>query len=92
MQTENWPVAVKKILEKGAGLCLGAYLLSYIFDSMFYPVLNSHVPDVIYRLEYMPVMVPCVFLCSMGLSWVIDLIYRLLYKMIGAVLSRCHVK
>ena len=58
---------------------------TYIFDSMFYPILNSRVPDVIYRLEYMPVMVSCVFLCSLALSWVVDLVYHLLQKTVSFI-------
>ena len=85
LPTQNWSVFFKKMLEKAANLCLGAYLLSYIFDSLFYPVLNSRVPDVIYRLEYMPVMVPCVFLCSLALSWVVDLVYHLLQKTVSVI-------
>ena len=85
LPTQHWPEFLKKTLEKAANLCLGAYLLSYIFDSMFYPVLNSRVPDVIYRLEYMPVMVPAVFLCSLMLSGVLDLAYRMLQKVAQAV-------
>lgn len=78
LSTERWSNLIKRRLGVVANLCLGAYLLSYIFDSMFYPILNSRVPDVIFRLEYMPVMVLSVFCCSLGASWVIDLIYRLL--------------
>lgn len=90
LPTQNWPDLIKKLMEKTANLCLGVYLLSYISDSILYPILNSHVSDVIYRLEYMPLMVPCVFLCSLALSWGVDLAYRLLHKMVSVLVSACR--
>ena len=74
------PEWLKKMFKFVSGLSLGIYLLSSIFDNMFYAVLNSkmsYMPD---KLKYIFVMVPLVFICSMGLSFIINCIYNGLYK------------
>lgn len=51
-------------------------MLSCIFDHVFYGILNHLVPDVSHRFPYYFLVVPLVFLCSLVLSYVIDLLYR----------------
>lgn len=55
--------------------CLGGYLVSWIFDMVFYPILTSKVPVMPKRLEYYFIIVPVIFLCSLTLSFVLNLIY-----------------
>ncbi|MBQ6947239.1 MAG: acyltransferase family protein [Clostridia bacterium] len=54
----------------------GAYLLSWIFDQWFYPILRNAVPTVAGRFWYFPVMVGAVFLCSTLLSGLLNVIYN----------------
>lgn len=75
INTGKYPNAVKRVLMYVSDLCLGAYLVSYIFDRMYYSVLNSHVKETIYKLEWFPVIVPCIFLSALALSAVLNLIY-----------------
>ena len=86
---ERVPIPARYLLWKGSELCLGAYLVSYIFDTAFYPRLNAAVPLVPDRLYWFPVMVACIFLCSMLLSlalhWLQALSGRLAAKTVEAV-------
>lgn len=62
-------------------LCLGGYLVSWIFDELFYPVLLSRQPNAAYQIPYFPVIVLAVFCCSLALSAVLNLVYDLLSKL-----------
>lgn len=64
------------LLARLSGCCLGGYLVSFIFDNMFYSILNTAVPDVLKRMPYFVVMVPLVYVCSLAFSYVLNLIYQ----------------
>ncbi len=66
----------KGILRYLSELTFGAYLVSYIFDSTFYPKLLADAPDTIYNLKYYFILVPLVFLCAMLLSAGMNLLYQ----------------
>ena len=72
------PNGIKRIIKYLSDLTLGAYLVSSIFDSVFYPKLNEAVKEVPHKLEYYFVIVPAVLVCSFLLSAVINFIYRIL--------------
>ncbi len=72
------PIFIKDLLSKASGLCLGAYLVSWVFDQLFYPMLISRIPLVRDRLEYYCIVVPIVFICSMCVSYLIELSYSYL--------------
>lgn len=74
------PVMGKKLLAQVSNLCLGIYLVSQIFDDALYEQLNLAVEGVGVRLLYFPIMVCAVFLCSLVLSAVMELIYVLLCR------------
>lgn len=79
IKTDTWNLKWKAFLKYASSLCLGTYLLSWIFDSTFYPILNakiSYMPD---RLYYSIPIVLTVFLCSLLLSALIQLIYTLIH-------------
>lgn len=78
---ERVPIPARYLLWKGSELCLGAYLVSYIFDTAFYPRLNAAVPLVPDRLYWFPVMVACIFLCSMLLSLALHRLQALLGRL-----------
>lgn len=75
---EKVPLSLRYGMWKVSDLCLGIYLVSYIFDSIFYPRLNAAVPAIPDRLFWFPVMTVCVFICSMLLSLVLHWIQKLL--------------
>ena len=75
IDTSRYPVWLKRVLMVASDCCLGGYLVSYIFDNLFYAELNTRVREMIYRLEWYPLIVPAVFVCSLLLSFVLNLIY-----------------
>lgn len=82
----EWLAAVKiprvpwltAVLRRLSDLCLGAYLVSYIFDELFYPLLLERVSGAVNRFVYLPLMVLLVGGCSFALSFVLSGIWKLL--------------
>ncbi len=81
---------VSKMLSKISELCFGGYLLSWIFDDMFYKVLNNAVPYMQLRLKYFALIVPLVFICSIIFSFVINAVYNLIVLFIRKLTKRKH--
>lgn len=76
INTENFKNGAKFVLYKLSGLALGIYLISYIFDSIVYPILNKAVYNMPDRLPYYFVTVPIVFICSAVSSAVLNVIAK----------------
>ena len=74
---EKLPGWVKIGLKWLSNLVFGAYLVSWIFDELLYPVLLKFVPIMHLRLEWFPVMVLAVTACSLTLSAVLYGIYSI---------------
>ena len=70
------PKLVRVIITKVAEWSFGAYLLSWIFDQIFYPKLIEAVPNVIDRMKYYPIMVFSVIICATLLSGIVYGIYN----------------
>jgi len=81
----NVPEKLAKALSYISSLTLQLFLVSYIFDNLFYPILMEKLPTFPERLWGYFVIVPAVFLCSLALSVVIDLIYRLFALLYGKI-------
>lgn len=64
----------------------GAYLVSYIFDTVVYARLNSAIPNVTSRAIYMPLAVGAVFVCSLLLSAVLNLAYSAIYSAVSSLI------
>lgn len=77
---DKMPSGVSKGLQKISGLCLGGYLVSWIFDDICYPILAKKVPAIIDRLEYFVIIVPVVFILSLIASYILSLIQQLIEK------------
>lgn len=75
---EKLPRAIKKFAAVISDCCLGAYLLSYIFDQYFYAKLNAALPVVTDRIVWFVPIVTTVAVCSLAASWIINMIYKLL--------------
>lgn len=71
---EHSPGWVPHSLARISELCLGGYLLSCIFDGVFYARLNEQVTDVPDRLLYYFIIVPLVFVCSLAASWGLNMV------------------
>lgn len=86
---DKLPNALAKFMQKISGLCLGGYLVSWIFDNELYPRLLERVPEVTNRLEYYIIIVPIIFVLSLLVSYllskiqfIIEKIFSFIYKLI----------
>lgn len=77
----------KKALKAISDLCLGAYLVSFIFDDIFYTWLCGRVESVGGRLNYLP-LVLVDFACSLALSALLNLVYALASRLTGKLLRK----
>ena len=69
--------AAGKVIAKLSQWTLGAYLVSWIFDQMFYPLLDAAAPAMAEKAVWFPVVVLAVCFCSLALSAVLNLVYDL---------------
>lgn len=81
--THRFPLWLKKALSLLSQLTLGAYLTSWIFDELTYPLLNYRVYLLIERLPYFPL---CVLISVAG-SLLLSLGIHLLWKLLSALSS-----
>ena len=78
MNYDKFSQRLSKFIQTVSGLCLGGYLLSWIFDSIFYPILLEKVPAVPDRLEFYFIIVPIVFILSLILSYILSKVQQFL--------------
>ena len=69
---DNVPEKLSVFIRKISGLCLGGYLVSWVFDDYFYTILLKKGPDMIHRLEYYFIIVPIIFILSLFVSYLIS--------------------
>lgn len=73
--TSCFPVWSKKLLARISDACLGAYLVSYIFDDLLYTRLNAALPDMLDRGYFFVPITLAVFVLSVLLSVMLNVIY-----------------
>ena len=56
---------VSKILQRISNATFAAYLISYVFDCIFYGRIYARIDDIPARFAYAPATIICVFSCSM---------------------------
>lgn len=66
----------KIVLKKVAGLSFAAYLLSWIPDQIFYPILISRVPKMQLRINYAPQTVLLIIIVSLILSAMVQIVIK----------------
>lgn len=72
----NFSKKIETVISYIASLSLGIYLSSFIFDTIYYHYLNSHISNVTAKLEWYAAIVPLVFVSSIILAMFSDVIYR----------------
>ena len=65
VKTGNWHPRVRWAMWKVSDLVFGAYLLSFIFDSLIYTELNKQIPSIYDKIPFILLTVPLGFVCSM---------------------------
>lgn len=73
---------MRKLLSRISSYCLGAYLVSWIFDNIFYNILNSYQATVLGRSKFFIPVTIAVYVCSLLLSAGLNNIYQLTIKRI----------
>ena len=86
---DKMTVSYKKMIKVISDSVLGAYLVSYIFDSIFYPILIQRTPIMTDRLNYYFIIVPTVLVCSIILSFLLNLIYFFIKKIVCTTMTFC---
>ena len=76
------PRALRFAVTLVARLSLPIFLLSYMFDSLFYPLLNGKVELLKWRLPFLPLTVAAVLICSTLLAWPVGLAEERLKKLL----------
>ena len=82
---DKLPNRLIRILQKISGLCLGSYLVSWIFDQELYPILLEKVPKVTSRLEYYIIIVPMIFVLSLLASYILSKIQLIIEKSFSVI-------
>lgn len=68
------------IVKNLSDACLGAYLISYIFDNFYYTILNTYTKDFSQKIIFAPIIILFSFISSLLLSLIINIIYKLMSK------------
>lgn len=84
---DKFPNVLAKIVQKISGLTLCAYLVSWVFDDMLYPILSEKIPTATDRLEYYFVIVPTVFILSLFVSYLLSKIQLLIEKIFSLLVE-----
>lgn len=74
-----------KVLASLSELCFSAYLVSAVFDDLVYNVWGLVRDPRVYRLEYIVLTVPLVFVCSLLLAGVIRILYKGIQRAVTAL-------
>lgn len=80
IHTENWNLKFRKFLRYLGSLTFGAYLVSWIFDTICYGYMRERIPELGIHFEYMFLIVPVVAVCSLLLSALLNLINKYLLR------------
>lgn len=80
IEYSNLPAVFRRVFSKISDLSLGAYLSSWIFDTIIYTRLNEAIPTVQQKLIWFPVVITLVLIGSLTCAYVIDLFYSLFVK------------
>lgn len=78
----------KKVLHVVSDLCLGAYLVSSVGEDLFYPAVFGRIEQIVMRQDYNLIMSTLVFILSLALSAIINMIYKGLEKFCNAMAFR----
>ena len=79
LDASRWKKTPRLLLAAASELTFGAYLLSCLFDQLFYQLLQQNLPDFFARLPYFPVVFATLLL-SLAASFSVTVIWSLLRK------------
>ena len=77
LDSSRWHKIPRTLLATASEVTFGAYLLSCLFDKLFYDWTLNHAPDFYSRMPYFPVVF-ATFLLSLAASYAVTVIWSLL--------------
>lgn len=80
IDTTTWNVKIKKGIQAISSVTLGAYLVSWIFDTIFYPTLNAKISSIPVRFNYFIPMVLLISASSLCLSAILNQMNKVILK------------
>lgn len=81
---------ISKFIGNISDICLGGYLLSYIFDDYFYYELNKKISIYDDKLKYFFIIVPLILVSSLLLSYITNFIYNILNFLCYKIYNSLH--
>lgn len=86
IKTDNLNTTIKSILKKLSDLCLGAYLVSSLVDDLVYNFIGKMITNELNeQFKYYPICVLTVIFLSFILSYLINVIYKILYTFVSKI-------
>jgi len=82
------PATAQKWLSRISGWCMGAYLVSWIFDQIFYKILHKYAPTLEEKIKYFIIIVPAVYICSLVLSALLNTAYDFIAKILHRFMAK----
>lgn len=82
---KNESKLISNIIEKISNACFGAYLISCVFDTIYYQRLKENVPLLKDRFNYAPIIIILVFINSIVVSIIINLILHILTNLLNYI-------
>ena len=92
LKYDKFPLILSKLFRRLSDLCLGGYLVSWVFDKLFYDKLNILIEQIPKKFDWFFVIVPLVFCCSLFASYIINLIYNFLGFIFSKISGKKLVK
>ena len=83
MNFDKLPDFIKKILHLISDACFGGYLISFIFDQIYYNKFDSNITGKASWFRSYMMIVPLVFVSSILFSIIINLIYKIIFYKIN---------
>lgn len=77
LKYEKFPLFLVKFFRLISDLSLGGYLVSWVFDNMFYSKLNGAIEEIPKRFDWFFVAVAVIFCCSLIVSYIINSVYNI---------------
>lgn len=92
LPADRFPGWLRWLTAKLSQLSLAIYLLSWCFDSAFYPILTQRVPEMVLRLPWYFVIVPAVYVCSALTAQVVEWLRQAITWCINKVFPQARLK
>ena len=83
---DKMPANLARLAQRISSITLGGYLVSWVFDKAFYPILSQKVPSVTDRVEHYIIIVPIVSILSLLVAYLLSKIQFIIEK----VFSYCY--